>query len=62
MMTYTGTLIEDLMAMVERAEQRARSRQAFPANAMLLPPMLPESWIPSVEPNPNYDSKPIGVA
>jgi len=66
-MKYTGTLIEDLMAMVESAEQRTRSRQAMLAEPMLaeptpLEPMLEQCWIPCAEPSPNYDSKLIGVA
>ena len=36
-MTFTGTLIEDLMATVERAEQRAQSD-----GALLVEPLLAE--------------------
>jgi len=63
-MYYTGTLIDDLMAMVERAEQRAQSRppmlaQPMTAEPMLAAPLLAQSWIASLEQN---DSQLIGVA
>jgi hypothetical protein len=65
-MTFTGTLIEDLMATVERAEQNAQSNaammmeplrvtSAFEASAI-------EPWFASVQENTDYDSKLFGVA
>ncbi|MFI5101903.1 MAG: hypothetical protein ACHP9V_00890 [Terriglobales bacterium] len=51
-MTLTGTLIEDLMATVERAEQRAQSDEALPI----------EPWLASVQENADYDPKFLGVA
>jgi len=56
-MTFTGTLIEDLMAAVERAEQRAQSD-----GALVVEPMFVETWLASVQENADYDSKLHGVA
>ena len=66
-MTYTGTLIEDLMATVERAEQRAQTDGALFSGAvvsepLLVEPMLVDSWFASVEQSIEYDSKLLGVA
>jgi hypothetical protein len=66
-MTYTGTLIEDLMATVERAEQRVQPDGALFSRAvvsepLLVEPMLVESWFASVEQSMEYDSKLLGVA
>ena len=77
-MTFTGTLIEDLMAAVERAEQ---VRQAFRTPALedsngetlvceisvgetLFPSeaSLVEPWFASVQENAEYDPKILGVA
>jgi hypothetical protein len=41
-MTFTGTLIEDLMATVERAEQRAQSDGALLVEPLLVEPLLVE--------------------
>jgi len=54
-MTFTGTLIDDLMAAVERAEQRAQDEPLFAE------PMVVETWF-SIEENTDYDSKFLGVA
>jgi hypothetical protein len=56
-MTFTGSLIEDLMATVERAEQRAQSDQALPVERLTA-----EIWFASVQENADYDSKLFGVA
>jgi hypothetical protein len=56
-MTFTGTLIEDLMATVERAEQRAQSDRA-----LVVEPLSVEPWFASVQENADYDSKLLGVA
>jgi hypothetical protein len=72
----TGTLIEDLMATVERAEQRTQSDGNSTLESMLVAPMLAESsavepfslersvelWFASAPQNADYDSKFIGVA
>jgi hypothetical protein len=75
-MIFAGTLIEDLMATVERAEKRAQSDAAlvveasaverFGVEISLVEPMLAESlliepWFASRE-NADYESKFIGVA
>ncbi len=49
---YTGTLIEDLMATVERAEEHARVDEFAEI----------ESWFAKVQEDNNYDSKLVGVA
>ena len=51
-MTFTGTLIEDLIATVERAEQRTQSDEALDV----------EPWLASDQENADYDSKLLGVA
>jgi hypothetical protein len=71
-MTFTGTLIDDLMATVERAEERAQSDQTLTPESMLVLPVhvetvfaktsLVESWIASFGENADYDSRLIGVA
>ncbi len=71
-MTFTGTLIEDLMATVERAEKTAQADRALVVEALALEPMLiepsvvepmfVEPWFPSVPENADYDSKFFGVA
>jgi hypothetical protein len=55
-MTFTGTLIDDLMATVERAEHKAQLDEPFFAE-----PMVVATWFP-VEENVEYDSKFLGVA
>jgi len=56
-MTFTGTLIEDLMATVERAEQRAQSD-----GAPVGEPLVTEAWFASVQEIADYDPKILGVA
>ena len=51
-MTFTGTLVEDLMATVERAEAKAQDIGAAEI----------EPWFASVQENTDYDSKFLGVA
>jgi hypothetical protein len=60
-MTFTGTLIESLMATVERAERGASSdepmfAQNFAENIDAQP------WLVSIQQNADYDPKFIGVA
>jgi len=76
-MTFTGTLIEDLMATVERVEKRARADRALVVEPLIVEtsavgrtfvepsfvePSLVEPWFPSVQENADYDSKFLGVA
>ena len=56
-MTFTGTLIEGLMATVERAERRASSDEPMFAQNMDAQP-----WLVSIQQNADYDSKFLGVA
>ncbi len=60
-MTFTGNLVENLMATVERAERRASSdepmfAQGFAENIDAQP------WLVSMQENVDYDSKFLGVA
>jgi hypothetical protein len=66
-MRFTGTLIEDLMAAVERAEQRAQAdeplfAEGLAAEALAVESLAVESWFASTQENKEYDSKFIGVA
>jgi len=61
-MTFTGTLIEDLMATVERAEQRAQSEGPFAPEPRLGEAVLIEAWLASAPENADYDSRLAGVA
>ena len=66
-MKFTGTLIEDLMATVERAEQRARSDRALVVEPLLAALFVDKAlsvvaWFSSVQRNADYDSNLIGVA
>ena len=56
-MTFTGSLIENLMATVERAEQRASSDEP-----MFAPSVDAQPWVVSIQQNADYDSKFLGVA
>jgi hypothetical protein len=56
-MTFTGTLIDNLMATVERAEQRASSDEPMFAQNIDAQP-----WLVSIQQNADYDSKFLGVA
>ena len=51
-MMFTGNLIEDLIATVERAEAKAQDLAMTEI----------EPWFASVQENANYDSKLVGVA
>lgn len=62
-MTFTGTLIEDLMTMVERADRRTQAHRALVNGAETMPAETSvESWFASAQQNPEYDLKLIGVA
>ncbi|MGD0793829.1 MAG: hypothetical protein ABR920_18850 [Terriglobales bacterium] len=61
-MTFTGTLIEDLMATVERAEQRAQSDRALAVESLAVESLVVEPWFASVQENADYDSNFFGVA
>jgi hypothetical protein len=56
-MTFTGTLIEDLMTTVERAEQRSHSDEPLFAETLAVEP-----WFASIQESADYDSKLLGVA
>jgi hypothetical protein len=65
-MTFTGTLIESLMATVERAEHRAYTDEPLFAEQMVAEPSfaaasLVQPWFLSVRENADYDSKFLGV-
>jgi hypothetical protein len=53
---FTGTLIEDLIATVERAEQ-ASSDALIVADSLVA-----DSWFASVQESADYDSKLLGAA
>ena len=66
-MKFTGTLIEDLTAAVERAEQKAQADPVFAVESLLskafvAEPLLADSWFASVQEDINFDSKFLGVA
>jgi len=67
-MKFTGTLIEDLIATVERAERRAQSDGALPGEplmveSLLVGPLVVEPWLASVQKNRDYyNPKFVGVA
>ncbi len=60
-MTFTGTLIESLMASVERAEQRASSDEPMFARSFA-ENIDAQPWVVSMQQNADYDSKFLGVA
>jgi hypothetical protein len=51
-MMFTGTLIEDLIAMVERVERKAQTEEMLEV----------EPWLASNQENASCDSKLLGVA
>ena len=71
-MKFTGTLIEDLIATVERAERMAQSDRALPTEPLMVESLLVESfvvesllvepWFASVQKNRDYNPKFFGVA
>ncbi|MGA2980284.1 MAG: hypothetical protein ABSD76_11895 [Terriglobales bacterium] len=70
-MKFTGTLIEDLMATVERAEHRVENRAqsdgALILGATIGEPLIVETsqveaWFASVQEISDYDPKILGVA
>jgi hypothetical protein len=56
-MKFTGTLIDDLIATVERAEETIDARDFVIAESL-----ISDSWFASVRENAEYDSKLIDVA
>jgi len=60
-MTFTGTLIDSLMATVERAEQRACSDEPMFAQDFVQD-IDAQPWLVSIQQNADYDSKFLGVA
>jgi hypothetical protein len=66
-MKFTGTLIEDLMKTVERAERTAQSNRALPgesltAESLVVEPLFAGTWFASVQEPRDYDPNLIGVA
>jgi len=64
-MTFTGSLIESLMATVERAEQRASSDEPMFAQSFaqgFTQNIDAQPWVVSMQQNADYDSKFLGVA
>jgi hypothetical protein len=70
-MTFTGTLIEDLMATVERAEQRAQADAAesqpmladgVMTDSQMIDSQIIEPWMASAQGDTNYEQKFLGVA
>jgi hypothetical protein len=61
-MRFTGTLIQDLMATVERAERRAQSDRASVAEPTFVEASVVEPWFASVQEIADYDPKILGVA
>jgi len=51
-MMYTGTMLEDLFAAVERAEQMINAREFVIAESL-----MEDSWFASVRETADYDSK-----
>ncbi len=60
-MKFTGTLIEELMAKVERAEQKATLDEPLFAQ-IFTEQMVVDPWFTPLQDNTNYDSQFIGVA
>ena len=60
-MKYTGTLIAELMAKVERAEQKATLDEPLFAQ-MFTEQLSANPWFTPLQDNTNYDSQFIGVA
>ncbi len=61
-MTFTGTLIEDLMATVERVEQRTQATESPVAECLLVGAPMAEAWFAAAQEHAEYDSKLSGVA
>jgi hypothetical protein len=74
-MKFSGSLIENLMAAVERAEQRAQSDEALLGEVLaietmgvecslgeLAGPSMADPWFASAQANADYDTKLLGVA
>jgi hypothetical protein len=61
-MKFTGTLIEDLMATVERVEKKAQSDGASVAKLAFVETSVVEPWFASVQEIADYDPKILGVA
>jgi hypothetical protein len=59
---FTGTLIEDLIATVERAEANTQELTPIEIEPRFIEPCFIEPWIASAQENSDYDSKLRGVA
>ena len=61
-MKFTGTLIAELMATVERAEQKALADAACTMEPILVDAASIQPWFASAQQNTDYDPKFLGVA
>ena len=64
-MTFTGTLIDDLMAAVERVEQAREALFTEAAEFVTSSPgesAIDQRWFASIQENAEYDPKFLGVA
>jgi hypothetical protein len=63
-MTFTGTLIDDLMAAVERVEQAREALFTEAAEFVTSPgeSAIDQRWFASIQENAEYDPKFLGVA
>jgi hypothetical protein len=59
-MKFGGSLIENLMATVERAERRAQSDEALLETLAI--ETMGDPWFASAQANADYDTKLLGVA
>jgi hypothetical protein len=59
-MKFSGSLIENLMATVERAERRAQSDEALLETLAI--ETMGDPWFASAQANADYDTKLLGVA
>jgi hypothetical protein len=59
-MKFGGSLIENLMATVERAELRAQSDEALLETLAI--ETMGDPWFASAQANADYDTKLLGVA
>jgi hypothetical protein len=58
---FTGTLIADLIATVERVEHKS-SDITIAGDSMVADSLVADSWFASVQESTDYDSKLLGVA
>ena len=59
---FTGTLIDDLIAAVERVEARTQDLAPIEIEPSSIEPCSIEPWILSAQENPDSEPKLLGVA